>query len=65
LDEHFSKIDKLTLAFCRIHLTSRKIALEAEVRKKSKISEGFYIPSGDKQDIPEEADHYILEHVNK
>ena len=27
-------MDKLTLLFCRIHLTSRKIALEAEVRKK-------------------------------
>jgi hypothetical protein len=46
-------------------LTSREIALEAEVRKKAKISEGFYIPNGDKQHIPKEADHYILEHVNK
>jgi hypothetical protein len=30
------KMDKLTLLFCRIHLMSREIALEAEVRKKSK-----------------------------
>ena len=34
MDEHFSRMDKLTLLFCRIHLMSRKIALEAEVRKK-------------------------------
>ena len=65
MEEHFSEVDKLTLLFCRTHLTSREIALEAEVWKKVKISEGFYIPNGDKQDIPEEADHYILEHVNK
>ena len=44
---------------------SRKIPLEAEVRKNAKISEGFYIPNGDKQNVPEEADHYILKHVNK
>ena len=58
-------MDKLTLLFCTIHLMSREIALEVEVRKKGKILESFEIPNGDKQNIPEEADHYILQHVNK
>ena len=65
MHKHFSKLDKLTLLFWITHLMSRKIPLEAEVRKNAKISEGFYIPNGDKQDVPEEAHHYILKHVNK
>jgi hypothetical protein len=59
-------MDKLTLLFCIIHLMSREIALEAEVRKKGKnFRKSFYIPNGDKQNIPEETDHYKLQHVNK
>ena len=53
-------MDKLTLLFCIIHLTSREIALKAEVSKKKQEKNPDVVidtPNGDKQNIPEEADH--------